>query len=205
MFKPFGFPVLASKNHPDEPFIISEIRRGSIAHRTGTLHAGDRLLEIDHRPLDHLSFESAFDIFQASTSEIVSLKIEKTETDNANLFLDCVVYTVELVRYGGPLGITISGSEDCMEPIILSKLTEGTRCRGIDEEGNDWVAGGLAEKTDALHVGDRILAINGDSLERRPLSDAIRLLQTSGDRVQLKIARNINTKTGTYLVEGMEG
>ncbi|KAF2884506.1 hypothetical protein ILUMI_21651 [Ignelater luminosus] len=173
-----GITITATKNHPEEPFIISEIRRGSIAHRTGTLHAGDRLLEIDNRPLDHMSFESAFDIFQTSTNDIVTLKIEKTETDNANLFLDCVVYTVELIRYGGPLGITISGSEDCMEPIILSRLTEG----------------GLAEKTGALHVGDRILAINGESLEHRPLSDAIRLLQTSGDRVQLKIARNLNSK-----------
>uniref|UniRef100_A0A1Y1JYP3 PDZ domain-containing protein n=1 Tax=Photinus pyralis TaxID=7054 RepID=A0A1Y1JYP3_PHOPY len=173
-----GITITATKNHPEEPFIISEIRRGSIAHRTGTLHAGDRLLEIDNRPLDHLSFESAFDIFQSSTNEIVTLKIEKTETDNANLFLDCVVYTVELIKYGGPLGITISGSEDCMEPIVLSRLTEG----------------GLAEKTGALHVGDRILAINGENLENRPLSDAIRLLQTSGDRVQLKIARNLNSK-----------
>lgn len=75
-----------------------------------------------------MSFESAFDIFQTSTNDIVTLKIEKTETDNANLFLDCVVYTVELIRYGGPLGITISGSEDCMEPIILSRLTEGSKC-----------------------------------------------------------------------------
>lgn len=54
--------------------------------------------------------------------------------------------------------------------------------------------GGLAEKTGALHVGDRILAINGECLERRPLSDAIRLLQTSGDRVQLKIARTIKNE-----------
>lgn len=56
----------------------------------------------------------------------------------------------------------------------------------------EFVTGGLAEKTGALHVGDRILAINGESLEHRPLSDAIRLLQTSGDRVQVKIARNLN-------------
>lgn len=170
-----GITITASKVRLEEPFIISEIRRGSVAHRIGTLHAGDRLLAIDNRPLDHLSLESAFEILQTSTNDIVTLKIEKTETENANLFLDSVVYTVELHRNGGPLGITISGSEDCMEPIVLSKLTEN----------------GLAEKTGALHVGDRVLAINGDSLENRPLSDAIRLLQTSGDRVQLKIARNI--------------
>ncbi|KAH1005481.1 hypothetical protein HUJ04_006456 [Dendroctonus ponderosae] len=170
-----GITITASKHQPDEPFLISEIRRGSIAHRTGTLHAGDRLLAIDGRPIDHLSLESAFDILQTSTNDIVTLKVEKIETENSNLFLDSVVYTVELHRYGGPLGITISGSEDSGDPIILSRLTEG----------------GLAEKTGALHVGDRILAINGDNLDQRPLSDAIRLLQTSGDRVQLKIARHI--------------
>ncbi|KAL3267897.1 hypothetical protein HHI36_007036 [Cryptolaemus montrouzieri] len=170
-----GITITASKVAPDDPFLISEILRGSVAHRTGTLHAGDRLLAIDNRTLTHHTVESAFDIIQHSTSDIVTLKIEKTETEGDNLFLDSVVYTVELHRYGGPLGITISGSEDCMEPIILSRITEG----------------GLAEKTGALHVGDRILAINKESLEHRRLSDAIRLLQTSGDRVQLKIARNL--------------
>ncbi|KAK9889767.1 hypothetical protein WA026_007147 [Henosepilachna vigintioctopunctata] len=170
-----GITITASKVAPEEPFLISEIQRGSIAHRTGTLHAGDRLLAIDNRMLTHHTVESAFDIIQHSTKEIVTLKIEKTETEGDNLFLDSVVYTVELHRYGGPLGITISGSENAMEPIILSRITEG----------------GLAEKTGALHVGDRILAINQENLEHRRLSDAIRLLQNSGDRVQLKIARNV--------------
>lgn len=84
-------------------------------------------MAIDNRLLDRLSLESAFDILQSSTNDIVTLKIEKTETENANLFLDSVVYTVELHRYGGPLGITISGSEDCVEPIVLSRLTEGEK------------------------------------------------------------------------------
>ncbi|CAG9818570.1 unnamed protein product [Phaedon cochleariae] len=170
-----GVTITASKTRPDEPFVISEIRRGSTAHRTGTLHAGDRLLAIDHHPLDHLTVDAAFDVLQASHGDVVTLKVEKTEAENADPFLDGVVYTVALHRGGGALGITISGSEDCLDPIVLSRLTEG----------------GLAAKTGALHVGDRILAINGENLEHRPLSDAIRLLQSSGDRVQLKIARHL--------------
>ncbi|KAG5866433.1 hypothetical protein JTB14_029684 [Gonioctena quinquepunctata] len=119
-----GITITASKTRPDEPFVISEIRRGSVAHRTGTLHAGDRLLAIDNQPLDHMNLETAFDILRTSTNDIVTLKVEKTETDNSNLYLDSVVYTVELHRCGGPLGITISGSEDCLDPIVLSRLTE---------------------------------------------------------------------------------
>lgn len=35
----------------------------------------------------------------------------------------CIIYTVELQRFGGPLGITISGTEDPLDPIIISELT----------------------------------------------------------------------------------
>jgi Periplasmic protease len=56
------------------------------------------------------------------------------------------------------------------------------------------ISGGLAEQTGALHVGDRLLAINGESLRGKPLSEAIALLQSSGDTVTLKISRKITSK-----------
>lgn len=49
--------------------------------------------------------------------------------------------------------------------------------------------GGLADRTGAIHVGDRLLAINGASLRGKPLSEAILMLQNSGDTVTLKISR----------------
>nr|XP_020139121.1 glutamate receptor-interacting protein 2 [Microcebus murinus] len=85
-----------------------------------------------------------------------------------------VTYTVELKRFGGPLGITISGTEDPFDPIVISGLTKR----------------GLAERTGAMHAGDRILAINGTSLKGRPLSEAIRLLQGSEVTVSLKIKKH---------------
>ena len=36
-----------------------------------------------------------------------------------------MTYTVELQRRGGPLGVTISGTEDPADPIIISGLTSG--------------------------------------------------------------------------------
>lgn len=125
-----GITITASKNNPEDPFIISDIRRGSAAHRIGTLQTGDRLLAIDNQNLDHTSLDAAFEILQNSPNDIVTLKIEKVEnaaspTSSNYLVSDHVVYTVELIRYGGPLGITIAGSEDCLEPIVLSRLIEG--------------------------------------------------------------------------------
>lgn len=40
-----------------------------------------------------------------------------------------IIYTVELKRYGGPLGITISGTEEPFDPITISGLTK----RGLAE------------------------------------------------------------------------
>lgn len=69
--------------------------------------------------------------------------------------------------------MTISGNEDVFEPIIVSDLCEG----------------GLADRTNAIHIGDRILAINDVSLRGKGLNEAIKLLQTSGDEITLKISR----------------
>lgn len=119
----------------DEPFVISGLQRGSTAHRTGTLRPGDRLLAVDDRSLDRLhSADAAFDVLQrAVAGDVVSLTVEKMEEGSAagrNQQVEeeeRVEYTVELRRRDGPLGVTIAGSEDCREPIVLSRLTEGMK------------------------------------------------------------------------------
>ena len=50
----------------------------------------------------------------------------------------------------------------------------------------------ICYRTNAIHVGDRILAINDVSLRGKGLNDAIKLLQTSEDEITLKISRIIN-------------
>lgn len=47
----------------------------------------------------------------------------------------------------------------------------------------------LSRRTGAIHVGDRILAINSSSLKGKPLSEAISLLQHAGETVTLKIKK----------------
>ncbi|XP_062862233.1 glutamate receptor-interacting protein 1 isoform X1 [Trichomycterus rosablanca] len=182
-----------SNRKPGDALIISDIKKGSVAHRTGTLELGDKLLAIDNIRLDNCSMEDAVQILQ-QCEELVKLKIRKDEDNSgvlglgrvdmdARVLLACVadeqessgaiIYTVELKRYGGPLGITISGTEEPFDPIIISSLTKS----------------GLAERTGAIHVGDRILAINSNSLKGKPLSEAIHLLQMAGESVTLKIKK----------------
>ncbi|XP_075408904.1 glutamate receptor-interacting protein 1 isoform X3 [Tenrec ecaudatus] len=162
-----------SSRKPGDPLVISDIKKGSVAHRTGTLELGDKLLAIDNIRLDNCSMDDAVQILQ-QCEDLVKLKVRKDE-DNSDEqeSSGAIIYTVELKRYGGPLGITISGTEEPFDPIIISSLTKG----------------GLAERTGAIHIGDRILAINSSSLKGKPLSEAIHLLQMAGETVTLKIKK----------------
>uniref|UniRef100_A0A8C7DX10 Glutamate receptor interacting protein 2 n=1 Tax=Oncorhynchus kisutch TaxID=8019 RepID=A0A8C7DX10_ONCKI len=167
-----GITISASKKS-GEPLIISDIKKGSMAHRTGTLEPGDKLLAIDNIRLENCSMEDACQILQQA-EDLVKLKIRKDEDNSDEQETSgSIIYTVELKRYGGPLGITISGTEEPFDPIVISGLTKR----------------GLAERTGAIHVGDRILAINSVSLKGKPLSEAIHLLQMAGETVTLKIKK----------------
>nr|XP_034983808.1 glutamate receptor-interacting protein 1 isoform X9 [Zootoca vivipara] len=179
-----------SSRKPGDPLVISDIKKGSVAHRTGTLELGDKLLAIDNIRLDNCSMEDAVQILQ-HCEDLVKLKIRKDEDNSETncILLACIadeqessgaiIYTVELKRYGGPLGITISGTEEPFDPIIISSLTKG----------------GLAERTGAIHIGDRILAINSSSLKGKPLSEAIHLLQMAGETVTLKIKKQTDASS----------
>uniref|UniRef100_A0A3Q2X4K7 Glutamate receptor interacting protein 2b n=1 Tax=Haplochromis burtoni TaxID=8153 RepID=A0A3Q2X4K7_HAPBU len=173
-----GLTISASKK-PGEPLIISDIKKGSMAHRTGTLEPGDKLLAIDNIRLENCSKDDAEQILQ-QCEELVKLKIRKDEDNSDEQETSgSIIYTVELKRYGGPLGITISGTEEPFDPITISGLTKR----------------GLAERTGAIHVGDRILAINSVSLKGKPLSEAIHLLQMAGETVTLKIKKQLDKDT----------
>lgn len=89
-----------------------------------------------------------------------------------------LVVNVRLEINGGPLGITLSGSEDAQKPILISAVSEG----------------GIAYNSRKIHIGDCLLAINGESVQDKPLSHATKLLHNLGNIVDLKVSRSINGK-----------
>lgn len=96
-----------------------------------------------------------------------------------------LVMNVRLEINGGPLGITLSGSEDIQKSILISAVLDG----------------GIAEKSHQIMVGDCLLAINGESVQSKPLSHATKLLQNLGSIVDLKISRNINGEFDAFLID----
>lgn len=84
------------------------------------------------------------------------------------------IFNVNLQSNGGPLGITLAGSEDGMKSIVISGIAEN----------------GIAANTGKIQVGDVLLAINNESVVAVPLSRATKLLQNHNDVIELRLSRN---------------
>ena len=145
-----GIEIVPSATHQKgESVVVADVRTGSVAHRCGSIHSGDRILSIDNIPCDTCTVDECVRLLQKST-DIVKLRVQKTDdSDDTGGAPQTVVYAIELSRRGGPLGITIASTDERGDPIIISQLATG----------------GLAERTGALHIGDRIVAINNQSLQ----------------------------------------
>jgi C-terminal processing protease CtpA/Prc len=168
-----GISISCPKNRrPGHPLVISDVRKGSVAHRTGAISAGDYLLAIDDVWLENYTLEETAHLL-LSTEQIVKLRIQKNES-YADDRPAAITFNVELPTYLGRLGI------------VLVQTTNNTIVVGqiIDDC--------LADKTGALCVGDHVTAINNIPLDGcSTVDDVVRILSTLDrvDSVNIKIRR----------------
>lgn len=66
----------------NEDLIIAEVRRGSLAHRTGSLAPGDQLLAIDSQKLDPGDLRQAAQLLHRPGSSVVSLTVRKPDLNS---------------------------------------------------------------------------------------------------------------------------
>ncbi|KAL6420974.1 hypothetical protein ACFW04_014030 [Cataglyphis niger] len=63
----------------NEDLVITEVRRGSLAYRTGSLASGDRLLAIDGEQLDSGDLRQAAQLLHRPGSSVVALTVRKPD------------------------------------------------------------------------------------------------------------------------------
>ncbi|XP_020295021.1 glutamate receptor-interacting protein 2 isoform X1 [Pseudomyrmex gracilis] len=63
----------------NEDLVITEVRRGSLAYRTGSLASGDRLLAIDGQKLDSGDLRQAAQLLHRPGSSVVALTVRKPD------------------------------------------------------------------------------------------------------------------------------
>lgn len=157
---------------------ISKLKKGGVAYRMGMFRPGDVLLAINGTSLADTTLREAASLLKSS-GDVVTLKVSKDSGPvrgggGGGRRTEPIVYSVELPRNQRGLGITLKGSGDQPgQPIVISKIKED----------------GVAHRTGTMKVGDRILAINGESLYGKTITEAVAMLSGAGDIVSLKISK----------------
>ncbi|TDH13441.1 hypothetical protein EPR50_G00034880 [Perca flavescens] len=131
-----GLTISGSKK-PEEPLIISDIKKGSMAHRTGTLEPGDKLLAIDNIRLENCSKEDAEQILQ-QCEELVKLKIRKDEDNSGAIHVGDRILAINSVSLKGkPLSEAIHLLQMAGETVTLKikkQLDNGEERKAADAE-----------------------------------------------------------------------
>lgn len=71
----------------NEDMVITEVRRGSLAYRTGSLAPGDRLLAIDGQKLDSGDLSQAAELLHRPGNLVVALTIRKPDPNTETRYL----------------------------------------------------------------------------------------------------------------------
>jgi len=174
--------------------------------RCGSIHADDQLLSVDSIPLDTCTVGEAERLLLRTADAVVRLRVRKrcaAEEDLEPTAGHALVYSLELSRRAAPLGLTLASTDDSADPIIVSHIAPGSlvdRCAtcpliqlGLTVAGH---------RVGAIHVGDRILAINGQSTSGKRVAEAVQLMQQNSDAVSFKIARFVGVQPESHFPPG---
>ncbi|KFO33332.1 ligand of Numb protein X 2 [Fukomys damarensis] len=174
-----GISIVGGNETPLINIVIQEVYRDGIIARDGRLLAGDQILQVNNYDISNVSHNYA----------------------RAVLSQPCTMLhlTVLRERRFGNRAYNHSDSSPREEifHVILHKRDSGEQLgiklvRRTDEPGVfilDLLEGGLAAQDGRLCSNDRVLAINGHDLKHGTPELAAQIIQASGERVNLTIAR----------------
>ncbi|KAM6178975.1 ligand of Numb protein X 2 [Rhynchocyon petersi] len=175
-----GISIVGGNETPLINIVIQEVYRDGVIARDGRLLAGDQILQVNSYDISNVSHNHARAVLSqpCSTLHLTVLR-ERRFGSRASGHSDAGTTREELFH------------------VILLKR-EATEQLGIklvrrtDEPGVfilDLLEGGLAAQDGRLNSNDRVLAINGHDLKHGTPELAAQIIQASGERVNLTIAR----------------
>lgn len=166
----FGFTVRGGRTE-NRPVTVAHIRQGSHIYQQGTLKVGDRIMKINGVDVRRSTHAEALALLRACEYQL-TLEIEFDVTIHDGLASANGPLLVEMMKPSDvPLGITLSGASRPGDPTWISAIRDA----------------GIADRSGALHVGDRVLSINGVSLEQSSVHGAIQLLLQDNIVVAMEI------------------
>ncbi|XP_038429323.1 ligand of Numb protein X 2 isoform X1 [Canis lupus familiaris] len=182
-----GISIVGGNETPLINIVIQEVYRDGIIAKDGRLLAGDQILQVNNCNISNVSHNYARAVLSqpCSTLHLTVLR-ERRFGNRTNSHSD-----------------SSSPREDIFH-VVLHKRDSGEQLgiklvRRTDEPGVfilDLLEGGLAAQDGRLSSNDRVLAINGHDLKHGTPELAAQIIQASGERVDLTIARQGKSQPG---------
>ncbi|MXQ84811.1 hypothetical protein E5288_WYG016765 [Bos mutus] len=187
-----GISIVGGNETPLINIVIQEVYRDGVIAKDGRLLAGDQILQVNNYNISSVSHNYARAVLSqpCSTLQLTVLR-ERRFGSRA---------------HGHPEG---SSPREEVFPVVLHKRDSAEQLgiklvRRTDEPGVfilDLLEGGLAAQDGRLSSNDRVLAINGHDLKHGTPELAAQIIQASGERVSLTIARPGKPQPGSTVRE----
>uniref|UniRef100_A0A6I8PNG4 Ligand of Numb protein X 2 n=1 Tax=Ornithorhynchus anatinus TaxID=9258 RepID=A0A6I8PNG4_ORNAN len=187
-----GISIVGGNETPLINIVIQEVYRDGIIARDGRLLAGDQILQVNNFDISNVSHNYARAVLSQPCSTL-HLTVLRERRFGSRL--------LNHPESGCPreesFHVTLH-KRDSSEQLGIKLV------RRTDEPGVfilDLLEGGLAAQDGRLSSNDRVLAINGHDLKHGTPELAAQIIQASGERVNLTIARPGKAQTGTSIRE----
>ncbi|CAH8477365.1 unnamed protein product [Schistosoma mattheei] len=160
----------------DHGIFVSRLNPTGLAATSG-LKLGDKLLEVNGVSLINVEHNVAVSALRANTNYfriLVGRDIQmSTKADNYKIIPPMLSGTKLNLSTQSPQVMGTINTKEIPEAIYVSKITEG----------------GAAHKQGQLRIGDQIISINGVDIRNARHDEAISLLTSSNDSVDLELLR----------------
>ncbi|KAF6119510.1 ligand of numb-protein X 2 [Phyllostomus discolor] len=187
-----GISIVGGNETPLINIVIQEVYRDGIIARDGRLLAGDQILQVNNYDISNVSHNYARAVLSQPCSALQLTVLRER-------------------RFGNRAYNHSDGNSPREEifHVVLHKRDSGEQLgiklvRRTDEPGVfilDLLEGGLAAQDGRLSSNDRVLAINGHDLKHGTPELAAQIIQASGERVNLTIARPGKAQPGNAVRE----
>ncbi|EFB19744.1 hypothetical protein PANDA_016988, partial [Ailuropoda melanoleuca] len=182
-----GISIVGGNETPLINIVIQEVYRDGIIARDGRLLAGDQILQVNNCNISNVSHNYArAALSQPCTTVQLTVLRERRFGNRAYSHSDGSSPREEIFH-------VVLHKRDSAEQLGIKLV------RRTDEPGVfilDLLEGGLAAQDGRLSSNDRVLAINGHDLKHGTPELAAQIIQASGERVDLTIARPGKSQPG---------
>ncbi|XP_037051947.1 protein lap4 isoform X3 [Bradysia coprophila] len=177
-----GFSIIGGTDHSCVPFganepgiFISHIVPGGIAATSGKLRMGDRILQVNGTDVTSATHsEAVMELLRPSNEIKLFVQHDPLPVGFQNIIL--------VKNENEKLGMCIKGGLEGQKGNPVDPTDEGVFVSKINSSG-------AARRDGRLKVGMRILEVNGTSLLGATHTEAVQLLRTAGDTLQIIVCK----------------